>query len=210
MAENQQLVGIVNYGMGNLRSVANAIASLQFPAQIVDHPTELSRFSHIILPGVGAFGDAMKNLQTQGWVSVLEREVRENKKPFLGICLGMQLLATVGTEHGTHKGLDWISGTVERLSSDDSNIRIPHIGWNEAHIAKSDGLYAGLTKTPTFYFVHSYVLKPSDNQIVSATTTHGVEFIASVEFDNIYATQFHPEKSQKAGLALLKNFLSSI
>ncbi|MDX2212942.1 MAG: imidazole glycerol phosphate synthase subunit HisH [Oculatellaceae cyanobacterium bins.114] len=209
MAENQRLVGIVNYGMGNLRSVANAIASLQFPVQIVDHPTELSQFSHIILPGVGAFGDAMNNLQTQGWISALEREVRENKKPFLGICLGMQLLATVGKEHGSHKGLDWVSGTVERLQSDDPDIRIPHIGWNDAQILKSESLYAGFTKTPAFYFVHSYVLIPSDRTIVSATTSHGTEFVTSIEFDNIYATQFHPEKSQKAGLALLKNFLGS-
>ncbi|MBD2464241.1 imidazole glycerol phosphate synthase subunit HisH [Oscillatoria sp. FACHB-1407] len=210
MTEKQPLVGIINYGMGNLRSVANAIASLQFPVQIVDHPTELIQFSHIILPGVGAFGDAMNNLQTQGWISALEKEVRENKKPFLGICLGMQLLATMGTEHGTHKGLDWVAGTVERLPANDPDIRIPHIGWNDAQILKSDGLYAGFTKTPTFYFVHSYVLKPSDRSMVSATTTHGTEFVASIEFDNIYATQFHPEKSQKVGLALLKNFLSGI
>lgn len=209
MTKHQPLVGIVNYGMGNLRSVANAIASLQYPIQIIDHPTELKRASHIILPGVGAFGDAMNNLQSQGWIHVLETEVRENKKPFLGICLGMQLLATVGTEHGNHKGLDWVAGTVERLQSNDPEVRIPHIGWNDAQISKSESLYAGFTKTPAFYFVHSYVLIPSDRTIVSATTSHGTEFITSIEFDNIYATQFHPEKSQKAGLALLKNFLSS-
>ncbi|HEY9619563.1 MAG TPA: imidazole glycerol phosphate synthase subunit HisH [Crinalium sp.] len=209
MVSYQQTVAIIDYGMGNLRSVANAISSLNYSVLITNEPKALTEASHIILPGVGAFGDAMHNLQTQGWISVLETEVREKGKPFLGICLGMQLLATLGTEYGEHKGLDWISGTVERLEPLDDSIRIPHIGWNDAKLLKKDGLYVGLKDTPTFYFVHSYVLVPEDKSVVSSITSHGLDFVSGIEVGNIYATQFHPEKSQKAGLSVLRNFLEA-
>ncbi|MEH2199672.1 imidazole glycerol phosphate synthase subunit HisH [Nostoc sp.] len=206
---NQSKVAIIDYGMGNLRSVANAFTSLNYPAFITKNPEDLSQASHIVLPGVGAFGDGIKNLQSAGWVNILEKEVIENGKPFLGICLGMQLLATAGTEHGFHKGLNWVSGTVKRLESNESCIRVPHIGWNDVHFLNNDYLYTGLGDFQVFYFVHSYVFYPEDISIVCGVTSHGLEFISSIHKGNIYATQFHPEKSQKAGLAVLKNFIKS-
>jgi glutamine amidotransferase len=204
---NQNKIAIIDYGMGNLRSVANACAAISYQTFVTNQPEELCQASHIILPGVGAFSDGIKNLQSAGWIKFLESEVIEKKKPFLGICLGMQLLATVGTEHGYHKGLNWIPGTVNRLESNESSIRVPHIGWNDVYFLNQNSLYRGLGNSQVFYFVHSYVLQPEDKSICSALTSHGSEFISSIEMGNIYATQFHPEKSQKAGLEVLKNFV---
>ena len=201
------MVAIIDYGMGNLRSVANAFAAIQFPAFITSNPEDLCQASHIVLPGVGAFGDGMKNLQSVGWVKVLEEEVTEKGKPFLGICLGMQLLATTGTEHGFHKGLNWIKGIVNRLDSNDPSIRVPHIGWNDVRFSKNNCLHSGLGDSQVFYFVHSYVFHPEDISVISGVTYHGLEFVSSIEMGNIHATQFHPEKSQKAGLEVVKNFV---
>lgn len=199
-------IGIINYGMGNLRSVANAFASFDVAAEIVTEPTQLKSCTHILLPGVGAFGDGMENLNRMNWVSAMEDEVLGAKKFFLGICLGMQLLATRGLEHGDHRGLNWIKGSVERLTTNDPNCRIPHVGWNDAQIKNRAGLFKDVPDPAVFYFVHSYVLIPEDTAIVSAVTHHGSEFVSGIEQDNIWAAQFHPEKSQKAGIALLKNF----
>jgi glutamine amidotransferase len=204
---NQNKIAIIDYGMGNLRSVANAFYSIKCQAFVTNKPEELCEASHIVLPGVGAFRDGIKNLQSAGWIKFLETEVIEKKKPFLGICLGMQLLATFGTEHGYHKGLNWIPGTVNRLEINEDSIRVPHIGWNDVDFVKQNGLYRGLGNSQVFYFVHSYVLQPEDKAICSALTSHGSEFISSIEMGNIYATQFHPEKSQKAGLEVLNNFV---
>jgi imidazole glycerol-phosphate synthase subunit HisH len=200
---------IVDYGMGNLRSVQNAFAAIGSPASVALAPAELATADAIVLPGVGAFADGMSNLRTRGWVEALEREVRERGKPFLGLCLGQQLLATTGTEHGVHAGLGWISGTVERFSAADGSIRIPQIGWNEVQFARPEPMYAGLGESRDFYFVHSYILKPADAGVVSGFCHHGERFAASVVQENIWATQYHPEKSQKAGLAVLRNFVST-
>lgn len=194
--------------MGNLSSVANAFDVLGCPAQISNHPEDLRMAERIVLPGVGAFGDGIKNLRSFGWVEVLEEEIRRKGKPFLGICLGMQLLATTGMEYGIHEGLNWVSGIVEQISCKDPEIRVPHIGWNDVDFIKRKGLYANLGDSQTFYFVHSYVLRPKDPSLVSGICSYGIEFAASVEVDNIYAIQFHPEKSQRAGLSVLKNFLA--
>lgn len=202
------VIGIVNYGMSNLRSVANAFESLGCAPRILEQPSDLSGTDRVVLPGVGAFGDGMKNLRAGGWVPALEQEVLGAKKPFLGLCLGMQLLATKGTEHGDWDGLGWIPGVVRRLQPTDPLVRVPHIGWNEAEVVKRDGLYRETKGEQTFYFVHSYAFTPEDPAVVSAYCTHGERFAASVERGNIFATQFHPEKSQKCGLALLKNFLT--
>lgn len=199
---------IVDYHMGNLQSVANAFEALGCPTHLSRNPEDLRQARRIVLPGVGAFGDGMRHLTEGGWVDVLEEEVRRRGKPFLGICLGMQLLATTGTEYGLHQGLNWLPGVAERLPSDDQAIRVPHIGWNDVRIIKKGGIYTGMGDTQVFYFVHSYVLRPNDFGSVSGLCCHGVEFAASIEFDNIYATQYHPEKSQKAGLTILRNFLS--
>ena len=202
------LIKIVDNKMGNLRSVYNAFNAIEQPAVIVHDPAELRDADAVILPGVGAFGDAITNLKEMGWLDALEEEVRSKQKPFLGICVGMQLLAANGTEHGLFKGMGWIPGRVERLQPPDPQHRIPHIGWNDVHFVKQDGLFSGLGDAADFYFVHSYALVPEDSDHVSATCTHGVEFTAAVERDNIYATQFHLEKSQNAGLTVLRNFVA--
>jgi imidazole glycerol-phosphate synthase subunit HisH len=197
---------IINYGLGNLRSVANALQAVGHDAIIATSPAMLDAAEKVILPGVGAFADGMRGLRAGGWIERLERDVRERGKPMLGLCLGMQLLATTGTEHGTHPGLGWIRGTTDRLPVSDG-IRIPHIGWNDVRITRRNSLYDVAAGAAAFYFVHSYVLRPEDSAVVTGVATHGEEFAASVEMDNIYATQFHPEKSQKAGLAVLKRFM---
>ena len=200
-------VVIVDYGMGNLRSVRNAFNALGCSVEVSNNPKDLRKAKRIVLPGVGAFGDGIRNLRNNGWIDGLEEEVRVRGKPFIGICLGMQLLGTTSTEYGIHSGLNWVPGSVERLSSEDSEIRVPHIGWNDVIFVNKEGLYADLGDSQTFYFVHSYVLQPEDKSSVSGFCSYGIEFTASVEMDNIYATQYHPEKSQKIGLKVLENFL---
>jgi imidazole glycerol-phosphate synthase subunit HisH len=201
-------VFIIDYGMGNLRSVANAFEVLGCRARISGCPDDIKTADYIVLPGVGAFGDGINNLRSAGWIDALEEEVRQKGKPFLGLCLGMQLLATTGTEHGMNKGLNWVPGVVERIRSDDPIIRVPHIGWNDVRVVKREGIYAGLGEMSTFYFLHSYVLRPDDPAAISGFCLYGNEFAASLEMDNIWATQYHPEKSQKAGLRVLQNFLN--
>jgi len=150
----------------------------------------------------------MKNLVSTGWVDALEEEVRRKGKYFLGLCLGMQVLGTKGTEFGDHAGLGWIDGTVLRIETGDPALRIPHMGWNNVAVTRNDGLLAGIGENPVFYFVHSFVLQPAYPSVVTGRCSYGTEFAAVVEKGNLQATQFHPEKSQKAGLAVLKNFLT--
>ena len=202
-------VAIIDYGMGNIRSVANAVEALGYESRVADEPRDLAGASHLILPGVGAFGDGMRSLRAGGWVDALEEQVLRQGKPFLGICLGMQFLATAGTEHGTHAGLDWIHGEVRRLTPGDPQFRVPHIGWDDVRPTRRDGLFSGLGETEVFYFVHSYVLVPDDLSLMSGECDYGVSFAASVEMDNVWAVQFHPEKSQRAGLAVLRNYLET-
>lgn len=200
------MIVIVDYGMGNVASVKNALASLGHEASISDRPEDFSRATHIILPGVGAFPDGMEQIQKRGLVGVLTREVLEKKKPFLGICLGMQLMAQVGEEAGGARGLGWIAGVTRRLRVGEEN-RLPHIGWNDVAIAPRATLFRGIT-SPVFYFVHSYALEPDDSQDSVATCTYGETFAVAVEKENIFGVQFHPEKSQKSGLAVLENFIT--
>jgi len=197
---------IIDYGMGNLRSVENAFQSLTGDVRIARQPELLREAEKIVLPGVGAFGDGMAKLEAGGWIEPLEEHVRGRGKPFLGLCVGMQVLATTGTEHGLHHGLNWIPGIVDRLTG-SSGARVPHIGWNDVEIVSAGGIYAGVDKA-VFYFVHSYVFRPNDPTVISGVCSHGEEFAASVEYGNIWATQFHPEKSQRAGLQVLRNFVT--
>ncbi len=196
---------IINYGLGNLRSVANALEAVGHEAIIATAPSMMDAADKVILPGVGAFADGMRGLREGGWIERLERDVRRGGKPLLGLCLGMQLLATTGTEHGIHEGLGWIPGRVDRLPT-VPGVRVPHIGWNDVRFVRPSVLH-GSAESAAFYFVHSYVLLPQDPAVVTGVVSHGVEFVASVELDNIHATQFHPEKSQDAGLAVLKRFM---
>jgi glutamine amidotransferase len=193
--------------MGNLRSVANAFEAIGNPAEITAEPEDLRSADGIVLPGVGAFGDGMQNLEERGFLEVLETEVRQKRKPLLGLCLGMQLLASGSSEHGAHPGLGWIPGMVTRLEPADAALRVPHIGWNDVRFTSPNGLFSRLGDAATFYFVHSYVFRPTDPSVVSGTCDYGGDFPASVECENLYGTQFHPEKSQRAGLAVLERFV---
>ena len=205
-AEDRIKAAIINYGLGNLRSVANALEAVGHEAFIATEPSMLDGAEKLILPGVGAFADGMRGLREGGWIERLERDVRERGKPLLGLCLGMQLLATTGTEHGTHDGLGWIRGTVDRLPA-LPDVRVPHIGWNDVKFPRPSVLHDAKAESAAFYFVHSYVFVPDDPSVVTGVTSYGADFVASVEQDNIHATQFHPEKSQHAGLAVLKRFM---
>ena len=200
-------VGLVDYGMGNLRSVANALEGLGASVTVVKEPRELHAYDRVVLPGVGAFGDAMGNLTRAGWPEALAEHARRRERPFLGICLGMQLLADRGTEHGDCAGLNWFAGAVRKLDRSPPH-RIPHMGWNEVRALNRSGLLRDLAPDASCYFVHSFAFAPEDSNVVTGVTEFGgVDFASVVERGNIVATQFHPEKSQKHGLALLARFL---
>jgi len=203
-------VAIIDYGLGNLRSVYNGFEYVGAQPFIADSPEDMAGADCAVLPGVGAFGDGMQILRDNGWLNAIEIFAVKDKKPFLGICLGMQLLAKEGSENGFHEGLGLIDGHVVRLSPDDDKIRIPHIGWNDVTAQAGSATYEGIDTPQDFYFVHSYVFEPDDPSVISGTCHHGQVFAASVESGNIWGVQFHPEKSQAAGLALLQNFLKAV
>ncbi|NNM84504.1 MAG: imidazole glycerol phosphate synthase subunit HisH [Phycisphaerales bacterium] len=201
------MLAIVDYGMGNLRSVQKAFATVGAAASIVQSPEQLKRADQLVLPGVGAFGDAMRILRQTGLAEALVDFVRTGR-PFLGICLGLQLLFDTGFEDGRQSGLGVIAGECIRLSVDDPPLclKVPHMGWNALKFQKHSRLWQGLTPGCHTYFVHSYHVKPADAAVVAATTEYGISIVAAIEKDNIVATQFHPEKSQTVGRIILKNF----
>lgn len=200
---------IVDYGMGNLRSVQKAFERIGKNAIVTSAPSDLDSAFKIILPGVGAFQDAMDELDKRGLIEPLIKNIKSGK-PFLGICLGMQLLFFKSFEDGEHKGLGLISGDVIRFNNDtylERRLKIPHIGWNRVKFTKHDvPLFKNIPDESYMYFVHSYYVCPEDRRIVIGETEYGASFPSVVWKDNILATQFHPEKSQKTGLDLLRNF----
>ncbi len=203
-------VAIINYGMGNLASVKRAVEEQGFQPFITDSPFLLSGASHLILPGVGSFDKAMENLNKLGFVAEIKKQALENKKPFLGICLGMQLLADVGYEGKETKGLGLIKGEIKKLSGCLANEPLPHVGWNKLDLVKFNPLFHGIETGKDFYFVHSYHFIPKDEAVVLAKTPYclkGEGFVSVIGKGNILGVQFHPEKSQKLGLQLLNNFL---
>ena len=208
-------VVIVDYGSGNLRSAAKAFEraigeqNLALTVKVTGEARDLLGASHVVLPGVGAFGDCRRGLDTlPGMVEALQRSVIEEGRPFLGICVGMQLMATVGREHGVHRGLDWISGEVVILEPDDSHFKIPHMGWNGLRISEpGHPFFDGIEPDSHAYFVHSYGFACSDPQHTLATVDYGGPVTAVIGRDNMLGTQFHPEKSQAVGLRLISNFL---
>lgn len=198
-------VCILNYGSGNVKSVFNILSNLSDNVKISNQVEDIRNSTHIVLPGVGAFGSSMEKIKKNIPLKELTHQVIENKKPFLGICVGMQVLADKGFEFGEHQGLGWISGTVDKL--DSGNLPLPHIGWNNINTINPNPLLQGLNDNQDFYFVHSYVFKNANNQNIVAQTDYGQSFSSIICQDNIYGVQFHPEKSQTAGKLLLKNFL---
>lgn len=201
------MIVIIDYDMGNVGSVKNALRFLGAEVMVSRAPEDIKKAMHIILPGVGAFGDGIKKLNEFNLPNILQEEVLDKKKPFLGICLGMQMLAESGEEGGIHKGLGWIKGNTRRFRINEDKFRLPHVGWNDVISQGRATLFREIT-TPTFYFVHSYFLEPSEENVVAAVCDYGETFSAAIEKDNIFGVQFHPEKSQKDGLALLRNFLT--
>lgn len=202
------MIAIIDYGMGNTHSVYNAMKYIGVQAVITHEAQAIQKADRIILPGVGAFGAAMDNLHNYRVLEVLNEEVKIKGKPFLGICLGMQLLAEKGTEKGIFNGLGWIKGEVQRLQFQDESLKLPHVGWNDITIMKETPLLKGLKKEKAFYFVHSYALQLVESADLAANSDYGVVFTAAVIKDNIFGTQFHPEKSQKNGLTVLENFVN--
>ena len=200
-------VAIVDYGMGNLGSVRRALAELGVDSVIAGHPEQLATADRLILPGVGSFSDGMAQLAQGGWSDEIRRQTLEVGKPLLGICLGMQLLASSSTEGGETPGLDLIPGEVNRLDALGCTLRIPHVGWNAITRAGDDELFSGIPDGTDFYFVHSFAFRPASSEHLLADTDYGIQVVAAIGANNVLGTQFHPEKSSKAGFRLLRNFL---
>jgi glutamine amidotransferase len=207
-------VAVIDYGSGNLRSAEKALARASaehatgHEILVTDKPDEAARAERIVLPGVGAFADCMKGLTSlPGMVDALKEAVLVRRVPFLGICVGMQLLAEVGREFGDHAGLGWIKGDVVRMTPSDPALKIPHMGWNALAMARPHPIVGEIPTGSHVYFVHSFVVRPQARDAVVASADYGGAFVAAIAKDNIAGTQFHPEKSQAVGLRLLANFL---
>ena len=197
---------IIDYGMGNLRSVQKAFEKVGYSATITRDHALIKEASHIILPGVGAFGDAMKNLNSLGLSDLLHVEILEHKKLFLGICLGMQLIAEKSYEFGEHQGLGWIENA-KVIRFEESALKIPHVGWNEMNFHNPSILFKEIPDHSNFYFVHSYYFEAPSTYAIGQCD-YGHSFVCAIQKSNIFATQFHPEKSAAAGLRLYQNFVA--
>jgi glutamine amidotransferase len=206
---NQPSIVIVNYGLGNTRSVSNAISALGYRrVKISDSENEILNADALILPGVGAFEACVDCLRERHLDEFLHEAVLIRKKPILGICVGMQLMATTSEENGIHTGLNWISGRVTKLKLPD-DYAVPHVGWNNICQLREDNIFTGSSTTPNFYFDHSYHYE-CDPSFVMAECDYGIRFNAAIKKDNIYGVQFHPEKSQNNGLRLFRTFFNEI
>ncbi len=201
------MISIIDYGLGNLASVVGAVEKLGYVPFISNKPNELKNAQKLILPGVGAFRDGMNNLYKLGLIPVLNKLVLEYKRPILGICLGCQLMALESYEFGHHLGLGWVNASVHKLECKEHNLRIPHVGWDELIIEKYIPLFEGLSHGSLFYYTHSYFIKSHSPDLIIGKCIYGCEFVSAIQNENIYGVQFHPEKSQLAGLILLKNFI---
>ncbi|MBL7170919.1 MAG: imidazole glycerol phosphate synthase subunit HisH [Candidatus Omnitrophica bacterium] len=206
------MIAIIDYGMGNLRSVSKALDTLGAQVKITNKAKDIKEAAAIILPGVGAFHRAMENLTKLYILPPILRAIKEGK-PFLGICLGLQLLFTESEEHGTHTGLNIVKGKVKRFSS---GLKVPHMGWNQVNIkkpvpsAQKPNLFKNISDKSYFYFIHSYFVEPEDKSVILASTKYGTNFTSAIRMGNVFGTQFHPEKSGNLGLKALKNFCQCI
>ena len=198
------MITVVDYGMGNLRSVSKALEKVGFDVKVSSNKEDIKNAKGIVVPGVGAFGDAIHNLERFELKDEIINAINEGK-PYLGICLGLQILFEYGYEFGEHEGLGILKGKVIRFENKES-FKVPHMGWNQIHLKKTAGMFSNIKEGEYFYFVHSFYAAPSDENVISSITDYSVDFCSAVQKDNIWAVQFHPEKSQKAGLKLLHNF----
>ena len=196
---------IIDYGMGNIQSIGHALDELGISYRVSSDSREIQSAQGLILPGVGAFGEAMQNIDERGLAPVLNEEVAERKKPVLGICLGMQLMCTSSTENGLFRGLNWIHATIDKLRVEDG-LPLPHVGWNDSSCDQAWPLFDRVSENASFYFDHMYCISRIQEECTLAHTSYGVKFVSALQRDNIVATQFHPEKSQRNGLKLLRNF----
>lgn len=203
------MIAIIDYGMGNLRSVQKGFEKIGSEAVITSDPQVVLDADRVVLPGVGAFRDCMHNLEQAGFVEPILKVIAAGK-PFLGICVGMQLLFTDSVEFGHYKGLDVIPGHVlrfpDQMTVAGEKLKVPQMGWNQLSFKRRPPAFEGIDDGSNVYFVHSYYVKPDDSSVIATTTDYGIEFCSSVWKDNVVATQFHPEKSQAVGLRILKNF----
>lgn len=197
-------IGIIDCGISNIGSIAQAVVRLGFSTKILSEPRQIRGNSHLIFPGQGSFSEAVARLRSLGWDTALKHAVLEEKKYILGICLGMQLFATIGTEGCKTDGLNFVKAEVVRMSNQD--LRVPHVGWNSVFQRQVCPIFRSVNSPTDFYFSHSFVLSCESKNVVSSTCSYGQEFVSSVSHENIFGTQFHPEKSSKAGRQILKNF----
>ncbi len=201
------MIGIIDYGLGNLTSVAGAVEHLGYEPTVSNDPNTLGACEKLILPGVGAFGDGMRNLAERELIEPLSDLVQKQRKPILGICLGFQLLAKSSVEFGEHEGLGWIDACVTRFDPKQEDLRVPHVGWNELYQTGDSILFDEVPDECLFYYVHSFKLDTGSKEIIIGECDYGGRFVAAIQCGSIFGTQFHPEKSQRHGLTLLKNFL---
>ncbi len=200
------MIAVIDYGLGNLTSVLSACQKLEFDAIITADESKLGDADKLIFPGVGAFGDGMRRLRERGLIEPLTRMVKAGK-PILGICLGFELIARSSEEFGQFEGLGWVEAYVKRLAPSDPSLRLPHVGWNALHQVRDSVLFRDIPNDALFYFVHSYCLRTDHKALPLGICDYGGPFVAAIQQDNIYGTQFHPEKSQRHGLTMLRNFL---
>ena len=207
MAEDKKVV-IIDYNMGNVRSVSKAFEMLTDNVLVTNKKGDIEEADYLVLPGVGAFSEGMKNLEDLGLINILEKQVLQKRIPILGICLGMQLMAKTSEEFGEHNGLGWIEASVKKFEfGKDQSLKVPHVGWNNITIKKDSPIFKNVKQDIDFYFVHSFFMECENREDVIATCNYGQDFVAAIQSENIFATQFHPEKSQRAGLKILENFL---
>lgn len=199
------MIGIINYGVGNLRSVKNSLDFLNIENKIIVKPAQIKTCDKIILPGVGAFEPAMSKLNSLGFAQAV-KDYSASRKPILGICLGMQLLFDESEEYGSHQGLGLIKGKVLAFSKKVKNLPLPLIGWNDVTKKKSSPLLKDIGDGASFYFVHGFYCEPKEKKVTVASADYGIKFAAIIHKENIFGCQFHPEKSQSSGLQILKNF----
>lgn len=199
------MIAIIDYGMGNLRSVQKALEAVDADAVVSSQSQTILDADAVVLPGVGAFKDCIDNLDRLGLIEVVRKSIQSGK-PFLGICLGLQLLFEQSIEFGTVEGLGILPGKVMRFQFDDPSLKVPHMGWNTLTFNKPSPLFDSAEFYPYYYFVHSYYVVPDNKDMVVTTTDYGMPFVSGIQHENIHAFQFHPEKSQKQGLAMLEKF----